>query len=519
MGKDPEPDTRHPPPAEGKSKPPTEPGRVARNGANTLDLPVTRLKIGWWNHKPDGAELARFRLWVPTDSGGVLTIRHEGGGTVDLRKPLRKVLKAPAAELTYEVKKGEFGEFFVIANGPVGNRVLCTFVQTSFSRYGASDSDAPLIPWNFWYWPTAKGNIYADGAADVMRRYGLAFGKDPVECVKTEKHDHGTDAVSGFPGWDFQGHCHLAAPASILFEEPQAGEHKGQKFSAEEMKFLALEYWGNFGQVAPALWDISKDRDPKAGVHFLPFYFRPGRPKTRAAFIEGLRVIFKGPKEALDDPKMNEQVGQIADAHIAKLGGAGSFADQVEKWLGELAAEFYQMLIDTMRVQKHALIANMRSHRVDIGPDEVWNHALFWYEAYYQEHSPFTKGGTGVEDEKDMVITCELRVNSDSPIPLDPPATISGNSLKPTQTSVMYRNNWRLQFDGAGKIVPKDARNQWQYTRNEDDEDLFAPTRLRPVAKPSRTRLTADDPHDLGNKFVGTELLDSGLLTIRKRYR
>ncbi|MGH9663714.1 MAG: LysM peptidoglycan-binding domain-containing protein, partial [Bryobacteraceae bacterium] len=140
----------------------SDPARVARNDVNLLRLPVVRLPVGW--RTPQPTAVTRFRLWVPTDSGGILTIKHENGGTVDLRKPFRTVLKPPAAEVTYEVKAADFGEFFVIATGAANNIVTCAFVQISFSRDGAGEADPPLIPWNFYYWPTALALKQSDGS-------------------------------------------------------------------------------------------------------------------------------------------------------------------------------------------------------------------------------------------------------------------------------------------------------------------------------------------------------------------
>ena len=73
------------PPSSGVDSPksPAESGLVLRNGKNPLALPVTRLKVGWYNPMP--ADLARFRIWIPTKTGGVLTIQYKTG-TVDLTK-------------------------------------------------------------------------------------------------------------------------------------------------------------------------------------------------------------------------------------------------------------------------------------------------------------------------------------------------------------------------------------------------------------------------------------------------
>src|SRR5262249_29188995 len=175
---------------------------------------------------------------------------------------------------------------------------------------GAGDSDPPLIPWTFWYWPTAKGNAFWDLAGDVMARFGKAFGKNPNDCKSAEQTDHVTDPVSDIPYFDWQGHCHLAAPASILFEEPRDTKHNGQSFDQADLKFLALEYWGNFGKVLP-VWELA--RGPEIGKYYLPRYFKPGEPKNHSTLVNGLKQnpMFRG-NDSLDDPELNKAMRKVA---------------------------------------------------------------------------------------------------------------------------------------------------------------------------------------------------------------
>ena len=175
-----------PSPAKDNPKAPPESGRVARNSKNLLAIPVTRLKLGWYQQMP--GDLARFRIWIPTKSGGKLTIRYKTG-TVDLRKPFRTIIKKAAAEVTYEVKPGEYGEYFAVASGKAKEWIGCEFVQTAFSRDGTKDSDPPLIPWNFYYWPTSSSphNPFFKGASDVLAHYAKAFGHDAEGCRKAEE--------------------------------------------------------------------------------------------------------------------------------------------------------------------------------------------------------------------------------------------------------------------------------------------------------------------------------------------
>src|SRR5689334_13007265 len=74
----------------GDAKTPSEPGRVPRDEKSLLDLPLRRLPLGWAIDL--NADINRFRLWIPTNTGGTLEIEYgsvafdEGdpSGTVDL---------------------------------------------------------------------------------------------------------------------------------------------------------------------------------------------------------------------------------------------------------------------------------------------------------------------------------------------------------------------------------------------------------------------------------------------------
>ena len=111
------------------------------------------------------------------------------------------------------------------------------------------DSDPPLVPWDFYYWPTSRSphNPFSKGAGNVLEVYARAFGHDPAAARKAEQADHSSEEVKRAPYYDWVGHCHMAAPASALFEEPKTVDYNGVFFSSEDLKFLATEYWGNFG--------------------------------------------------------------------------------------------------------------------------------------------------------------------------------------------------------------------------------------------------------------------------------
>jgi hypothetical protein len=512
-----------PPPAPAKApkQNPADRGRIARNNVNTLSPPVLPMPIGHITTLPN-SDWTRFRLWVPTDSGGVLSLRIKGSGPpkggmrgVKLERPATKVIVGFDPVVIYDVKRGEFGEFFVVALGDVGDQITCEFVQISFSRDGSGEKDPPLIPWNFWYWPTSRSeqNRYHAMAADIMAKYGRAFGKDPDACRNAELIDHSTDAISTAPYFDYQGHCHNASPASALFERPPfETKYKNETFKEIELKLLAAEFYGNFG-LSAKVWELNQGEEILSDQpRNLLAYLKPGNPKTVRAVIEGLQRDYR--------PSDRDEVATRTNGWFQKRfnGKENAFAEQVNKWMGNAAAGFYQALIKLMRVDKHPLESNMRGYRGSDTPSAVWNQVFFWYRAYYMQNIP-------LRDEKDIVIQCELRSNLDS-YDASPVPGVSPNHLEvfpDHDYSLGFTHVWRIIFDDAGKIVTSDPRCEWRSIRNKDREDLYAPTSLLILGTPDNNmptgKMDADRRLRVGNKHVSHDLLKAGLLKLRQRYR
>jgi hypothetical protein len=293
----------------------------------------------------------------------------------------------------------------------------------------------------------------------------------------------------------------------MLFDVPTQATYKGVSFADEEMKLLATEYCGNFGAFGE-FWELNRGSTKPGGPQarwYLPGYFKPGGEKTRDGFVWGLK------QEGYTAASGPDSAEVIADVHVAASGGEAAFTRKIEKWLGELAAEFYDALIRLMRVKKHPLLSNMRSYSGGAGPEQVWNQVFFWYQAWYQEN-----GDT--KDERDMIIVSDLRANRDTYPCMSLPAEVNGSDMKPKDAdSLIFRHEWRIQFDDAGKILLADPKNEWRHAQNTMREELYAPTNLLTMVKPLTSRRSGT-PFGLGNKYVGTELVAKGLLTLHKRY-
>src|SRR5262249_40388229 len=143
----------------------------------------------------------------------------------------------------------------------------------------------------------------------------------------------------------------------------------GQSFTSEEMKYLAAEYYGNFGDTDLA-WQLKRG-ELLGGLYYLPAFFKPGSVMGKSTLMESIKHLFRGNDEWLDSPKLVEFAEKSAKALIDKAGSEDAFQKLTNEWMGQLAAEFYQALIDNMRIKKHPLASNVRSYKDDGGPEEV----------------------------------------------------------------------------------------------------------------------------------------------------
>ncbi|APR75989.1 Hypothetical protein A7982_01336 [Minicystis rosea] len=466
---------------------PTNPNPVVTNLSNTLGMRVFRLPLGIPQADPGG--LTYWRIWIPTDTGGTLQITHDHSALLTLSKnnPVTGHVATGTGTLTYEVPIGEYGAFVVAAGtGRVGT-IGCTFKQKGWSRVDQPLDAAPLVPWNFYYWPSSQPEIAARSRA-VMKRYATAVGKDGDAAEKWELDNH---QPAGADGW--AGHCHNAAPASALFKPIGPKTISGAAFDEEEMELLAAELFGNYGMLGKA-WTLGAPwtlpGTTESGRFSLPAYLKPGMPKTRAALVEGLEAEL-GPKGA-----------QVADALIAQNGGEAQFATNMAQQMGQLAAKLYDALTQWMRFGGHPLVSNMRDYTGFLGSVPVWNQIFFHYEATYVETA-------GTNDDLDMTIDCQLTSNQDTnPSPGLPARIVNGEVVPTSGSSMLHKHLWRIIFSHAGKIDAANPRGAWKSLKNVAGFELYPPTELYWIDRLSATpRYRSDNLMERGNPYVGRELL------------
>jgi hypothetical protein len=475
---------------------------VAPNVDNTLTVPVRRLPLGV--PIPTDAGPTRWKVWVPTALGGLLTISHSAATQIDIQQPLGTSLATGTTEATTVVA---FGDCWVVIAGDSG-ALFATLVQKAWSRMADGDPTAdPLLPWNFYYWPSNQSSPDAVKARAILKKYAFAVGNSGIQADDWEFANH---QVPGAAGW--AGHCHNAAPASALFEQPVAQTINGTDFDEEEMELLATEWFGNFGVVQQDWWlqngTIPTPYNP-AQFDGLA-YLKPGDPKDRGTLIQGLGHVYDSPAMAV----------QRADQWVALAGGEAGFPDWAKTQFGQLAASFFIQIqtslgqLQTSRgVGGGPLTSNMRSYVGADGPDQVWNQIFFYYEATFAETWP-----SDPQDDHDIKIACDLYSNIDQfPSPGLPGAVVA-TEVSPGTSSTdcqLYKNVWRIVFDDSGQINPSDDRNEWVSLQNDSGEELYAPTNLGRMLPPLAAPRQGGDPFMAGNPAVGVELLSYVKLNAR----
>lgn len=563
---------------------------------NTLGINMVRLPIGHSAEDPRPAgPRTMFWLVIPTNTGGRLICKHEGGGILTLLAHDGKTKIGgdfkPVLDIAIHPKS--HGLMYVAADDGSPRKVSARFVQVGVSREGTSDRDKPLIPWNFWYYPSARtfhdGTVNADAGEPeaIIRKYVHAMkdappaGKidaravrmDPKEvaeladkAVKWEHDNHGVDVG---PTWF--GHCHNAAGASIVFEQPVARTVNGQSFTGDELELIAAELFGNVGsaRVAFALRGTAPGMGPpqmfsKSVPEGLPFESDADEKReARPVFTNGLGNLFYPmcfkPSEAKNanigtlaralkafDPTLGDSAVRLARQAFATM----NVQKLLDDWFGELAAQFYFALVECILKGKHALEGDLASQNSVDGPEQVWNHAVFHYVAEFVETNYRNDPRTDTNDPHDVTLTIDLTANDDfrdfvvdpatgavTRVSIDAPAGIAPNGTIDFKLGSRRRTSrqvLRLMFDDAGEIS-FDARNEWISARNlpntkdtstrSADLELYAPRYLAWMSLDFSVAGLLVPPNlgqlARGNIVVQLDAISGPepLLTFRKRFR
>jgi hypothetical protein len=243
-----------------------------------------------------------------------------------------------------------------------------------------------------------------------------------------------------------------------------------------------------------------------------------GSPNERVTQV----ILTYAPNLAKDDDA--KKMATLAAAKPA-------FRKVARQEFGRAAASFYGALTAQMLKLKHPLLCDLRGSGLTNGPDEVWNHAIFYYRASYKEILP-----SDLSDPSNnhyMEIDIKLVANADvgsPPSSSQPGAPAASNSIEVDASSFQNRKSHQvlwLTFDPKSGEITGNDRNQWKHCQNETGAELYAPSFLAVVLPTGTTAATAqanqDPAIDLanGNPFVDLELVaePNPLLKVRKRYQ
>ncbi len=318
-----------------------------------------------------------------------------------------------------------------------------------------------------------RGTLYAKGLGEVIKKrvngseddkyeplvkYDDKFsgGASPAADWESDPaNDHKLVADRDNPTKYFEGHCNWASAASIYFAKPETIEDadNGNTFHDEELKLLAMEWTANHetGSKAFALGtqgDVTNPRDDAVNL----------RAPVTARSADQVQV------KATADYNAPVGVDNAADlvnnqTYTVEMSSCGSptngwfktpagdwipaasleFEDDGEKDSAALrskygieAAALHKALREKIATEGKAMVSDLRAS-AGSSPDEVWNQAVFMYEATFHEHPDADElYGGGVQAASDIVARVNLWANADT-FPSDAmPARWTGDDVELT---------------------------------------------------------------------------------------
>jgi hypothetical protein len=448
---------------------------VAPNILNTVDL-LHRLPL---MESVNDAQVHEYGLGahlvrVPSDGGGRLRIgfRHaKAGDELSVIGPDGTVYeRGPGGEVRIEIEARKRGSGWFVAGVRAPGKTYTIYALFEEVGVATREGGQHLIPWTFWYFPYAleeqDRSAWGSSVLRPLHKYEEAFGVSGVVDWELANHLE----LSGGKSWE--GHCNTAALASIAFVPPptEGVVHNGVDFSCEELKLLAAEVVGQYAD----LEDV-----------WTPLFYSDHPGDLRS-------------KKPSEDPEL--------------FGG------------GEMLVAFLEHLCRWMRMQGEALAMDLRD-ATGQDPEEVWNHAVFYYRTRFWQPDvddpELTEGGV------------ELLANADK---WGDGGKATGVPAKVVVTkyreATLKRNEgwwtvrrcrFRLRFTPGGLAMQGAPDNRWLSVHAVfplDDEgteiataETFAPVysvRLKSISSARQSSVH-------GNPHVGREDV-LALLRLRSRY-
>ncbi len=445
-------------------------GYVVRPGHVDVDLaagddrnvdvevdPKIRIRLGW--QEPGVADRTWVRFYLPriTGSGGagnghVMRVRLDlSAGRLEYHgtNPANPVLQTFPAGAHFQDLPAQAGQWHYAQLRGAGANIQVDLWERAFARDTPAFNAPALIPWNFYFWSSSR-RMAAGATSPVaflahndarnvsgyspFQKFDQAFGLGTASFTweSNPAHDGHNDLAMAQPNpITWQGHCNWMGAASIIFQPPVvAVGPNAVNFDIEELKLFAAEFAAN-NVDSTRVWDLTTYPAPESAtsaVHLVPRHTRDD-----ATAVDWKR------RQAANDRQWS---GQVAEGFWATL-------------RAELAGQGSPLLLDMRAVH------NTNNPRGS--SDEIWNQALFHYEAWYREHPSAQNAHAGDRQAQDLQITLQIYANADDFLPsTNPPATYGAGDV------TVQPNHWRrdymfrLQCSPTGDVVAGDALNSWE---------------------------------------------------------
>ena len=467
---------------------------VAPNEIQNLFPHSQRVPLGAEGYTAYGGTLGpggagQYWFYVPTRDPGTVLVMLDGGPADVRLVPERAIRVTPVAgTLRFNLDIGSDGIFrlYVTPARPVRVRFIC-------EGWPKERNGKPLIPWNFWYFPfnpTSGRKGTFDSAAvqrSAMQKYDRAYHPHlPGPTWDWEKTNHVQPHAAGW-----EGHCGMAAYASVYFEQPpEAAEVNGVKFTRDELELLATEWAGRRTPGRTRDFFLEIPGYTSVADKYVVWFMKPSDDLAPDVVLRRYREAFPGASEA--------ELARV------RREAAALDPEKVRIDFGDAAHRFLRYLLDEVALGGQPVIGDFGPTKPERGGLEIWNVALVFFSAEWKER-PLQARDPRACDVRIAVFTNVDTYPQDAP---DPPAEADGARLKLNLSSCQSMSyDLELRYDDGGAL----QRSRWIGCGPEGGR-LFAPHTLVNVLNPAA-------PAGPGNPFVGDELLRAGKLKLRARFQ
>jgi hypothetical protein len=405
------------------------------------------------------------RIFVPSDLGGRLVVGFgkepdpKGNAMVVFDTQGQPHEPNGRGEVQFDIPKGKRGDGVCLANVQAPSKqysIYALFDETGFAR---EKDGSPLIPWNFWFWPFAESqresSAWGSSTLRPLQKYEKAFKVEGVLDLEKQIHNDPDGTKQ-----DWEGHCDIAAPATIMFNAPpdEGLTHRGVHFTCEELKLFAIEFFGRYGSV-DNVWRL-----PGTGARgrYGEFQeFKPNHNPTR---------------------------------------------------FGTKIAKFLDRLRENVRELGHALMMDLRDSGGS-APHQVWNHAAYRYATRFWQVDGtdlnLTEGSTMLYANADTI----PKDGSSSGRPADVVFTDDGPVPVPNDSGRKQQYRFRVRFTKSGEYESNSSDNRW-FSAIEAGTKVYPPRYANVVMQPYPV-----DPPRLPEGNVRIERADVlKLLSLRPRF-